>query len=90
MPCPARLAALEAGPPLTDLCSIETRLLALLGAPYTKADVECYIDCHFTSQGALPFLPFLLAAANRFDLDYMIPYAKLAWAANVDNCPLGN
>lgn len=51
---------------------IETRLLGLLGAPYTKADVECYIDCHFTSQ------------------DYMLPYAKLAWQANKDNCPLGN
>ncbi|CEJ93230.1 hypothetical protein VHEMI08838 [[Torrubiella] hemipterigena] len=50
---------------------IEKDVVKLLGAPYTQADVECYIDCHFSSQ------------------DYMIPYAKLAWSANKDNCPVG-
>jgi hypothetical protein len=51
--------------------------------------VQCYIDCSFTSQGKhAPLASCSFMAQRLTGLDFMLPYAKLAWAANKDNCPV--
>ncbi|KND85018.1 hypothetical protein TOPH_09303, partial [Tolypocladium ophioglossoides CBS 100239] len=80
-------ASWEAGT-LTDPCSIESNVLADLGAGYTKDMVQCYIDCSFTSQGKAEHAPDSDVVVANESVDFMLPYAKLAWAANKDNCPV--
>ncbi|KAM0453973.1 hypothetical protein ACHAO4_004721 [Trichoderma viride] len=49
---------------------LQKSILTDLGANYTAAMVNCYIDCNFTSQ------------------DFLIPYVKLIWQKNINNCSL--
>lgn len=66
VPCPWPFCPVR---PLTP-CSIQSHVLADLGAGYTPDMVQCYINCTFTSQ------------------DFMLPYAKLAWGGDTENCPM--
>ncbi|PTB36439.1 hypothetical protein M441DRAFT_61918 [Trichoderma asperellum CBS 433.97] len=49
---------------------LQKSILTYLGANYTAAMVECYIDCNFSSQ------------------DFLLPYVKLMWQKNIDDCPI--